>query len=232
MCVLGCREQSHTTRERAWQGLVHGVAAASYGYAEQKNYCELGVERMSRKTACSPSTRVCARWGRRRSRTAASVLDVRWPETEKTRMTSWIRSAVVRFLWRRGRRRRGGEDGRLRCARGGLSRQRQSRRPWLGSRFVGRKVERVEQVKEQAVRKSRGAAWCSPYPVRSGEVATVARCTVTTGAMPCVRCVRAVCYVRVGRGAPSLQLFLSCNTTSLLVILLSTLNYFENSENI
>ena len=101
VCVLGCREQSHTTRERARQGLVHGVAAASYGYAEQKNYCELGVERMSRRTACSPSTRVCARWGRRRSRTAASVLDVRWPETEKTRTTSSIRSAVVRFLWRR-----------------------------------------------------------------------------------------------------------------------------------
>ena len=163
---------------------------------------------MSKRMACSPSTRACARRGRSWSRTATSVLDVRWPETEKTRTTSSIRSAIARFLWWRGIRHRGGEDGRLRCARGGLSRQRQSQRPWLGSRFLGRKVERVEQVKEQAVRKSRGAAWCSPYPVRSGEVATVARRTATTGAMPCSLCATRVvgsslCATRgVGREAP------------------------------
>ena len=63
---------------------------------------------------------------------------------------------------------------------------------------------------EQVAREGRGAALWSASTLRSGKVATVARCTATTGAMPCVRCVRAGCYVRRG----SFQLFLSCNTTS------------------
>ena len=86
---------------------------------------------------------------------------------------------------------------------------------------------------EQVARESRGAAWWSAYPVRSGEVATVARRTATTGAMrPCCVCVR-VLMLREGRQvSPWLQLFLSFHHSSLLGILLRTLNYFKNSENI
>ena len=64
--------------------------AASYGYAERKNYCELGMERMSTRTACSPSTRSYAWLRRRRSRTAANELVVRRPESAKTRTETTI----------------------------------------------------------------------------------------------------------------------------------------------
>ena len=57
--------ENGATRHGNVLGMVTAMAelwtAAISGYAERKNYCELGMERMSTRTAGSPSTRVCAR---------------------------------------------------------------------------------------------------------------------------------------------------------------------------
>ena len=83
---------------RGAEGRTHGVALVldTHGHGGRPSGLSLDGEAtgqeegVSRRTACSPSTRGWARLGRRRSETAAIFLKARRPELGKTRTATAI----------------------------------------------------------------------------------------------------------------------------------------------